>query len=195
MQPHESPVRDVDPSDDDFADVLAAAQRGQPAALRMLYDRYARVVAGYLRARGVRDVDDLASEVFLNAFGSLGKFAGGSNDFRAWILTIAHHRWVDDQRRSARRVETTDYDPGHDDRLTGSAEDEVLDRLALERVHERLSTLAPDQRDVLVLRVVGDLTIEQIAAVLGKRVGAVKALQRRGLAALRRAMDPEGVPQ
>lgn len=57
-----------------------------------------------------------------------------------------------------------------------------------------LARLAPDQRDVLLLRIVADLTIEQIAQLLGKRPGAVKALQRRGLAAVKRALDQQGVP-
>jgi RNA polymerase sigma-70 factor (ECF subfamily) len=61
-------------------------------------------------------------------------------------------------------------------------------------VHELLAELTPDQRDVLLLRVVADLTVEQVAEVVGKPAGAVKALQRRGLAALRRLVEAEGVP-
>ena len=57
------------------------------------------------------------------------------------------------------------------------------------RVDELLQTLSPDQREVLLMRVVADLTLEQTAAALGKRVGAVKALQHRALASLRRVME------
>jgi RNA polymerase sigma-70 factor (ECF subfamily) len=52
-----------------------------------------------------------------------------------------------------------------------------------------LADLAPDQREVLTLRVVGDLTVEQVADVLGKSRGAVKSLQHRGVAALRRRLQ------
>ena len=62
------------------------------------------------------------------------------------------------------------------------------------RVHELLAELTPDQRDVMLLRVVADLTVEQVAEVVGKPPGAVKALQRRALAALRRLVEAEGVP-
>ena len=70
----------------------------------------------------------------------------------------------------------------------GCAEQESLDALATEWVDEVLAQLEPDQRDVLLLRVVAQLTIDEIAVALGKSSGAVKALQRRGLAAARRLL-------
>ncbi len=77
---------------------------------------------------------------------------------------------------------------------TESAEAAALATLGTERVRRLLEGLAPDQRDVLALRVVADLTVEQIAEALGKSTGAVKALQRRALAALRRRLAEEAVP-
>jgi RNA polymerase sigma-70 factor (ECF subfamily) len=63
----------------------------------------------------------------------------------------------------------------------------------LEKVQSVLETLSEDQRAVLLLRVVGDLSIEEVAKAIGKRPGAVKALQRRGLAAIRRELTRKGV--
>ena len=77
---------------------------------------------------------------------------------------------------------------------SGDAERSALDRVGATWVDEALATLAPDQRDVLLLRVVADLTVEQVADALGKRPGAVKALQRRGVAALRRTLPAEAYP-
>jgi RNA polymerase sigma-70 factor (ECF subfamily) len=57
-----------------------------------------------------------------------------------------------------------------------------------------LSVLSPEQRSVLLLRVIGDLSIEDVAKAVGKRTGAVKALQRRGLAAVKRELGRKGVP-
>ncbi len=76
----------------------------------------------------------------------------------------------------------------------GNVEDEAVRRLATERVHRLCEGLVPDQRDVLLLRMLACLTVEEIAQALGKTPGAVKALQRRGLAAIRRQMDHQGVP-
>lgn len=159
----------------------------------MLYEALAPGVAGYLRARGASQVEDLTSEVFLGVFTGLAKFRGDESKLRSWVFTIAHHRLVDARRRDSRRPLECEYDPGTDERRTPSCEDEALAALGTERVQRLLLNLSADQRDVLLLRIVGDLTVEQVAAIVEKRPGAVKALQRRGLAALRRQLDREGV--
>ena len=178
----------------DFDVVLAAARLGEGWALTALFRAYAGPVGGYVRARSPAEVDDLVSEVFTSAFTSLDRFTGGEADFRGWLFTIAARRVVDDLRRRGRRVETTSYDPEADDRTDVSAEDRSLDRLGEQWARDVLDQLAPDQREVLLLRVLGDLTVDQIAAQLGKSPGAVKQLQRRGLAAAAKIVQAQGVP-
>ena len=179
---------------DDFDGVLARARVGSGAAFAVLYEDLVRPVAAYLRARGVHDVDDVTSDVFLAVFSGLGGFVGEQAQFRSRVFTIAHRRAVDGWRRSARQPHEVPYEPDDDGRTAASAESDALEVLGEERVHELLAGLSADQRDVLVLRIVGDLTVEQVGAVVGKRPGAVKALQRRGLASLRRIVLAEGVP-
>jgi RNA polymerase sigma factor (sigma-70 family) len=160
----------------------------------VLYAALSGPVLGFCRARGVAEPEDVASEVFLAAFTSLNGFIGDEQQFRSWLFTIAHRRIVDSFRRDSRRPVTTPYHPEFDDRLVASGEDDALVSLATQRVRDRLEALPVDQRDVLLLRILGDLTIEQIAGVLGKSEGAVKALQRRALASLRKRIELEGVP-
>lgn len=181
-------------SEDVFPDVLAAARLGQPWALDALYRAYAGAVAGYVRGRSSAEPEDIVSEVFTAALTTLDRFQGGEADFRGWLFTIASRRVVDDLRRRSRRVETTSYDPEIDDRTVGSAELDSLDRLGEQWVRRVLDELAPDQRDVLLLRIVGDLTLEQVAEALGKSTGAVKQLQRRGLLAAAKIVQREGIP-
>ena len=176
----------ADPRD---SDLVAAARAGHAWALTEIWQRHAPAVIGYLRGRGAAEPEDLTSEVFLGVFERLPRFHGDDNDLRAFVFTIAHHKLVDDIRRRARRGDSAPYDAEGDGRTTGSAEDDALDRLGDERVRELLATLSEEQRDVLLLRVVADLSLEQTAAALGKRVGAVKALQHRALGALRRLME------
>lgn len=176
----------------DFTDVLAAARAGDPAALTRLYRSLARTVAGYLRAQGAADPDGTANDVFLRAFGNLHRFQGDERRFRSWVVTIAHHRLVDERRRAARRPVTSPL--AGESGATGDVEDEALAAMGTERMHELLGRLAPDQRDVLVLRVVADLGVDQVAKALGKTPGAVKQLQRRGLASLARLLASEEVP-
>ena len=178
----------------EFDTALAAAKLGQPWALNLLFRAHAGRVAGYVRARSPAEPDDLVSEIFTSALTSLDRFQGDEADFRAWLFTIAQRRVVDDLRRRSRQILTTTYEPESDDRQVPSAEDSSLERLGAHWVRAVLDRLTPDQRDVLLLRILADLTVEQVAEVLGKRVGAVKALQRRGLAAAERIVTEEGVP-
>jgi RNA polymerase sigma factor (sigma-70 family) len=178
---------------DDAAEVLDGARRGDPEAWRRVYRGYAGRVAGYLRAQGAREPDDLTSEIFLAAFRHLPTFKGGEAEFRSWLFVIAHRRLIDERRRLARRDDVP-LDPGFDVAGGMDTEEAALGSLGTQRVEDLCARLVPDQRDVLLLRLVADLTIDQVADVLGKSSGAVKALQRRSLASVTRLTQREGVP-
>ena len=180
-------------SKDNFERRLEAARAGADWAWREIYASLAPGILGYLRARGVADAEDLAGEVFLQVVRDLPEFHGDADGFRAWVFTIAHHRLLDERRREARRPrELGEPEPDELSRSGGDVEEEALRQLDLERVTRILATLSPDQRDVLLLRIVGDLSVEDVARVVGKRSGAVKQLQRRGLAAILRQLASVG---
>jgi len=176
-----------------FGSMLHAAQTGAPWALERIYRDLSPAVVGYLRVQGAADPEDLTNEVFVGVLGSVRSFRGDEDQFRSWVFTVAHSRLIDDRRRVARRPQgggdTHDAGP---DRVGGDAEQDALERLSAQRVQALCDRLVPDQRDVLLLRLMAGLTIEAIAEALGKSEGAVKALQRRGLAKLRTmlAHDP-----
>jgi RNA polymerase sigma factor (sigma-70 family) len=179
---------------DTFDSVLIAARSGEQWAWEAIYRELAPPVLGYLRARGAAEPEDLTGEVFLQVVRDLPGFAGGERDFRAWTFTVAHHRLLDERRRGSRRpVEETPVEAIADQQIVSSAEDEALGRIHEAQVRRVLARLSPDQQSVILLRVLGDLTVEQVAAAIGKSPGAVKALQRRGLAALRREISQIGV--
>lgn len=183
---------DEAPSGDAFADVLRRAQAGSPADLDVLYRRLVRPVAGYLRARGVAEVEDLTSDVFVAVLTGLGRFRGDEAQLRSWVLTIAHRRAVDHWRRSGRRAPTTELTDADGDLPTvPSAEEGALERIGGDEVARLLALLTVEQREVLALRIVADLTVEQVAQVVGRRPGAVKALQRRGLETIRARLARE----
>lgn len=171
-----------------FADVLAASRADAPWAHRRLFESFSGPVAGYLRRQGAEDPDGLANDVFLRVFTNLARFEGDEPRFRSWLFTIAHHCLIDDRRRRSRRPVIAD-DVVPEDRASEGADAGALRRLGEARVRELLDGLSADQRDVLLLRIVADLTVDQVADAVGKRPGAVKQLQRRGLAALRRRLE------
>jgi RNA polymerase sigma factor (sigma-70 family) len=179
---------------DDFEETLAAAQEDAGWAFASIFGWLSAPVAAYLRARRTEDPDDLANEVFLRAFRNIRTFRGDSDRFRSWIFTIAHNAALDDQRRLRRRPQRTAL-ASTEGVPTRDVADEVVERLARERIELLIARLAPDQREVFLLRVLGDLSVAQTAAVLGKSCEAVKALQRRGAGCLKRILEAEGVPK
>lgn len=172
-----------------FETVLEAAKFGAPWASTTLWREYSGSVAGFARARGAREPDDLTSEVFLAVFEQLQSFSGSESEFRAFIFSIAYRRLVDELRQRSRRGESVSWRPELDSRSSPSAEVAASERLQDASVLSILDSLPVDQRNVMVLRIVSDLTIEQISEVLGKKPGAVKALQRRALDSLRRKLS------
>jgi RNA polymerase sigma-70 factor (ECF subfamily) len=168
-------------------DLVAAAQAGAPGAYEDLYDIYSGRVYGYVRGLGVPEPDDTVSEVFVAVVRGLTTFRGDDDDFRRWLFTIAHRRAVDAHRHRARRpVQPTDPAdlpelPGADDPAAA-----IEEQLAPGVATAALAQLTPEQREVILLRVVADLSVADAAAVMGKQPGAIKTLQRRALAALRR---------
>jgi RNA polymerase sigma factor (sigma-70 family) len=172
-----------------FDDVLAAAQAGAGWAFEVLYRDLSPVVTGYLRLHGAAEPDDLASETFLGVFTGLAGFSGDEDALRSWVFTIAHRRLIDDWRRRSRRPQLTDDDSDLALLPGGDAEDDALIRVGTEDVHRMCAGLPDDQRSVLLLRVLADLTVEQVASVMGRSVGSVKALQRRGLRTLRDRLE------
>jgi RNA polymerase sigma factor (sigma-70 family) len=177
-----------------FEALLESAREGNEAAWATIYGDLAPSVLGYLRASGAPEPEDTLSEVFLQVARDVPGFEGDEHRFRAWVFTIAHHRLIDARRGAARRPAEPVADPPEPDPTgTVDAADEALARIGADEVRSVLEALTDDQRAVLMLRVLGELTVEEVAVALGKRPGAIKALQRRGLAAVRRELARGGV--
>lgn len=175
-----------------FDAVLAAAKQGDGRAFEQLYAAFCGPVAGFVRSRGMHDPDGIVNEAFLGAFTGLATFTGDEAGFEAWLFRIARNKLADELRRRSREPATYDQNIAAD-LAGGDVEADALAALGDEWVQRRLDALTPDQRDVLLLRVVADLPVDQTAEVLGKRPGAIKALQRRALRRLNRELRTEGV--
>jgi RNA polymerase sigma-70 factor (ECF subfamily) len=175
----------------DFEEVLAGARDGDDAAWATLYDALAPQVLGYVRARGATDGEEVLGDVFLHVARGIDDFEGDMSGFRSWVFVIATSRLLDERRR-LRRKPTEVLDPTVEADLGGSVdvEEEVERRAAAAEVQELLAALTPDQRTVVELRVFGELTSQEVADIVDKPAGAVKALYRRGLGALRRELEP-----
>jgi len=174
-----------------FDATLAAAREGAPWAWEALYRDLGPRVLAYLRARRVPEPEDVLGEIFVSVVRDLSRFSGAEDDFRAWVFTIAHHRLVDDLRMRRRRVflvaePVAEVATGLQG---GDVEAEAIDRLTGGEVARILDELTPEQRDVLLMRIFGDLSLQEVADALGKPLGAVKSLQHRAVRAVKRNMS------
>ena len=175
------------PDDTTFQARLAAARNGDATAWVELYHELAPLIIGYLRAQRLPDADDVAGEVLLETVRDLGRFRGDAANLRSWVLSIAHHRLLDARRQQARRpVDSAPLAEATEAAATDDPEAETLATLGFGRLEPALAELTEEQRTVLLLRVIGDLPIAEVARITGKRPGAVKQLQRRAAEAMRR---------
>jgi RNA polymerase sigma-70 factor (ECF subfamily) len=168
---------------------LATRAKQNPAAFAPLYRRYARPIYGYCYRRlATRELaEDATSQVFTKALAAMPKYRG--NAFRPWLFTIAHHVIADHYRRGRPTAPLEDaFELAAND---PTPEDEAIHAEDARNVRRLLSKLTPDQRDVVELRLNG-LSGVEIAEVLGKQPGAVRAVQFRAYQRLRELLTEEG---
>lgn len=176
-------------TDSSGADLIEAAKNGVESAWAAIYAELAGPVTGYLRSRGARDPEDLSSEVFYQVARDIHSFDGDGSNFRSWVFVIAHRRLIDARRAAGRRPKIVDEPISADQVTTEDVEAQVISELSTAQVRAIFEQLTDDQKSVLSLRIIGDLTLEETASVMGKRVGAIKALQRRALAAVKTHLE------
>jgi RNA polymerase sigma-70 factor (ECF subfamily) len=182
------------------ARLIAAAGRRDPQAWAEIYERFSGPLLGFFvhQLRDHATAEDMTSEVFIEALRAADRFQGDLADLRSWLFRIARNNLLDHFRKQ-RRTPTESLELTEEADLaratpTVDPGDEVLALIDRQRVLDAVQALSPDQREVVLLRLSGGLTSPQIAAIVGKTTGAVKALQHRALSTLARALTPEESP-
>jgi len=170
--------------------LVQRAKEGDPAAFAELYDQYQPAIYRYIfyRVDDTATAEDLTSEVFVRLVERIDRFTYRGRPLLAWLYTIARNLVMDHHRRAGRSVPLSPDTPQVAD--MPDPEETAEDSLAQQRLAAALSCITADQREVIILKFIEGLNNETVARTMGKSVGAVKALQHRALAALRRAMKP-----
>jgi RNA polymerase sigma-70 factor (ECF subfamily) len=170
----------------DFGATLTAAQAGDNDAVGLLWEELNHRVVRFLRVRARDAAEDIAADTWVTVAENLRRFDGSEVEFRAWLFTIANSRLVDWQRRSQRRPQIP-VDPSTlwDNPTDADAADAAIAAMSTDASLELLARLPEDQATVIILRVIGDLDVCTVAKMVGKRPGAVRMLQLRGLRRLR----------
>ena len=171
----------------DDTDLVTRAKRGDQAAFTQIYERYANAIYRYIYFRvGEADLaEDLQADVFLRMFEGLERYEDRGWPISAWLYRIAHDRTVDTLRRRKvrRHVPYERWDGSYD-----GPEDKISAQLEHEELVDSLNDLTTEQRQVILMRFMNDMSIQEVAKELGRSEGSVKALQHRGLQSLARRM-------
>jgi RNA polymerase sigma-70 factor (ECF subfamily) len=172
---------------EDDRQAVLACQRGEREAFDRLMERYQRDVYRlcYRYVNDHHDANDMAQEVFLKAYRAIRGFRGESA-FSTWLYRIAVNTCLN--FRSSRKPEAEEVSDALPDRSPGAlAEVEREERSRL--VRDAVKRLPEKQRATLILRVYHDLSLEEVARILGSSLGTVKANLFHALANLRRLLS------
>ena len=168
--------------------IRRAQQRDQEAFAQLYeqhFDRIYRYVA--LRIGDKIEAEDMTQQVFINALQSISSFKWKGIPFSAWLFRIAHNQVVDYLRKKAKRATV----PLDESRASSDSNPQLVaeHRLDIEQLLSATKRLTEAQREVISLRFAGELSIAQVAKIMSKSEGAVKALQHSAIAALRKALS------
>ena len=169
--------------------LIQRAKKGDPAAFAEIYDRYQPPVYRYIsyRVNNPLDVDDLTGDVFVRLVERIDRFSYRGRPILAWLYTIARNLIVDYYRREGReKLAPIDEQLAAN---TMNPEEYANQALSLQRLSRGLEQLTEDQQNVIIFKFIEGYSNAQVAQLMEKPIGAVKSLQHRGLAALRRAWE------
>lgn len=177
--------------------VAAGVRSGDPDALAHVYRVLSGPLTAWLRSQ-VRDpqlAEDLATEAFLKLVRGCRNVEGDPFQIRSWLYRVAQRNLIDHRRARSRRPDEdlTGHVPDGRDVVPDTA-DVVIRAEGTHRMLDALEQLSPEQAQVLTLRFVGELTAPEVAEVLGKTEGAVRALQHRAVSALAKHIRATSVP-
>ncbi|HEX4813770.1 MAG TPA: sigma-70 family RNA polymerase sigma factor [Nonomuraea sp.] len=176
---------------DDIRTLVLHAKNGCTESFGTLYDRYVDLVYRYIyfRVGSHALAEDLTSETFLRALRRIADYTWQGRDFGAWLVTIARNLVTDHFKSGRYRLEIPTGEI-IDVPLDGShiPENAVVTAIINDRVLRAVRDLNPEQQECVVLRFLHGLSLAETALIMGKKSGAIKALQFRAVRALARAL-------
>ena len=170
--------------------LVLQAQAGNAEAFGQLYDAYMERIYRfvYFRVEDQQTAEDITSQVFLRAWNNLDRFRLGRTPYLAWLYTIAHNAVIDHYRTRKVTAALEDVRLSQPD-YAEAVENNIDFAVEMQTIKEALQTLTDDQQQVLTLKFIEGMSNDEIARHLGKREGAVRALQMRGLRALAKQLE------
>jgi RNA polymerase sigma-70 factor, ECF subfamily len=179
----------------DEEELVRRAKAGDQKAFTALYEEYFDKIYRYivLKVGNETEAEDMTQQVFLNALKSISSYKWQGYPFSSWLYRIAHNQVVDHLRRRAKKPATLNEElPLASDGRGGADPQQVTERnFSVEQLLAATEKLTVAQREVISLRFTSDLSTGEVARIMGKSVGAVKALQHSAIVALRKVLVVE----
>ena len=179
-------------SESDLEAALKAAQSGDEMAFATLWRENNSRLTKFVQSRTYKsdlDFEEIVSETWLNVARDVRKFKGDYSGFTAWVYSIARNRIVDASRKRDRTIrpqeelEEAFWIPSGQNIEKDFEADE-----GVKKIIEEINKLPSAQAEVLMLRVIGDLSVEDVAKIVKKNTNSVRVLAHRGLTSLKEAM-------
>jgi RNA polymerase sigma-70 factor (ECF subfamily) len=176
----------------DEKELVDRAIQGESSAFGLLYDRYQPAIYRfiYLKVGHREEAEDLTHQVFLKAWENIERFRNEGLPISSWLYRIARNRIIDHYRT---KKTTFEFDEAVDEALQHMEDisDAAGKKMALEEAYSALRTLPQEQQDIILMRFVEELTVPEIADILGKNQGTVRVLQHRALKSLKKALEKQ----
>ena len=179
----------------DEEELVRRARQHDQQAFSRLYEEYFDKIYRYIviKIGNETEAEDMTQQVFLNALQSISSFKWQGVPFSAWLYRIAHNQVVDYLRKRAKRPAAIEDDPSdiRDNNTHTDPQHTVEQSVDIEQVLTATQQLTEAQREVIFLRFTSDLSTAEVAKIMGKSPGAIKALQHSAIVALRKALVVE----
>jgi len=173
----------------DDQNLIQRAQKHDEEAFAELYERYFDKIYRYvcLKIGNRVEAEDMTQQVFVNALHSISSFKWRGLPFSAWLFRIAHNQVVDYLRKKTRQPLSP-----LNELITASGDNPqkiTEQKINIEQLVLATKGLTSAQQEVIALRFAGDLPISQVAKIMGKSEGAIKALQHSAIVSLRKTLN------
>lgn len=186
----------VTPAAPEIEALVARAKEGDRAAFAQLYRHYLPSVYKFLfyRVGNKAQTEDMTAEVFLRALRKIETFTWTGADFGAWLMRIARNLVLDEAKSSRARLEVlNDEMPEDAAGENAPAETAAMEKFTNVEVYKAIKRLRPDQQEVITLRFLHGMGVQEVAKLMNKKEGTVRTLQFRGLKALEKILVARGI--
>jgi RNA polymerase sigma-70 factor (ECF subfamily) len=178
---------------DELSLVRRAQQHDEMALTQIYEENFDRIYRYIVLKIGDRtEAEDMTQQVFINVLKSISSYKSKGMPFTSWLYRIAHNQVVDFLRKKSRRtlVPLDESMPS----MADDPESTAVRRIEIERLAVAAKKLTPAQQEVVSLRFAAELSVAEVARVMGRSEGAIKALQHSAIVTLRRVLSPGALP-